>query len=289
MGALTTGGRSADDVENALGARCDIAVWRPEFLAHVAELGETTLLKPRVHVKYDTGMGRLGERDPEVVSRPRSASRPTTSASSWPGLWTHFATADEPDSEFFDEQLARFRELAQPLKEEHPELMLHAANSAATLRDLASHLDMVRCGIAIYGLDPFHEDPAERELEPALELRSYVAAVKRFREGDSAGYGRTWRAPRDTWVGVLPIGYGDGVRRGLSNNADVLVGGRRYPLVGTVSMDNITIDLGPETDVEPGALAVLIGAQGDERILAEEVARRLDTINYEVTTGICRA
>ena len=145
---------------------------------------------------------------------------------------------------------------------------------------------MVRCGIAIYGLDPFHEDPARRDLEPALELRSYVAAVKRFRAGESAGYGRTWRAPRDTWVGVLPIGYGDGVRRGLGNNADVLVGGRRHPLVGTVSMDNITIDLGPETDVEPGAPAVLIGSQGEERILAEEVARRLETINYEVTTGI---
>jgi alanine racemase len=285
MGALTTGGGSADDVEQALEARCDIAVWRPEFLAHVGELGETTLLKPRVHVKYDTGMGRLGERDPEVVRDLVSVAADDERVE-LAGLWTHFATADEPDSEFFDEQLARFRELALPLREEHPELMLHAANSAATLRDLASHLNMVRCGIAIYGLDPFHEDPAGRELEPALELRSYVAAVKRFREGDSAGYGRTWRAPRDTWVGVLPIGYGDGVRRGLSNDADVLVGGRRYPLVGTVSMDNITVDLGPETDVEPGAQAVLIGAQGAQQILAEEVARRLDTINYEVTTGI---
>jgi alanine racemase len=285
MGALTTGGHSADDLENALGARCDITVWRPEFLAHVAELGETTLLRPRVHVKYDTGMGRLGERDPEVV-RDLVRVAAEDERVELAGLWTHFATADEPESEFFDEQLDRFRELAVPLKEEHPGLMLHAANSAATLRGPASHLDMVRCGIAIYGLDPFQQDPAERELEPALELRSHVAAVKRFREGDSAGYGRTWRAPRDTWVGVLPIGYGDGVRRALSNNADVLVSGRRYPLVGTVSMDNITIDLGPQTDVEPGAPAVLIGSQGNERILAEEVARRLDTINYEVTTGI---
>jgi alanine racemase len=145
---------------------------------------------------------------------------------------------------------------------------------------------MVRCGIAIYGLDPFHRDAAEHGLEPALELRSYVADVKRFEAGVSAGYGRTWRAPEDTWVGVLPIGYGDGVRRGLSNNAEVLVDGRRYPLVGTVSMDNITIDLGPETGVEPGTPAVLIGSQGGERILAEEVAARLDTINYEVTSGI---
>ncbi len=119
-----------------------------------------------------------------------------------------------------------------------------------------------------------------------LQLHSYVADVKRFPAGASAGYGRTWRAPADTYVGVLPIGYGDGVRRGLSNDAEVLVGGRRYPLVGTVSMDNVTIDLGPETEVAAGEEAVLIGAQGGERILAEEVGRRLDTINYEVTCGI---
>ena len=285
MGALTTGGASPDDLENALGARCDITVWRPEFLAHVGELGERALHRPRIHVKYDTGMGRLGARDPEVV-RQMVRDAATDDRVELVGLWTHFATADEPESDFFNAQLARFRDLALPLKEEHPSLLLHAANSAATLREAGSHFDMVRCGIAIYGLDPFHEDPAKRDLEPALELRSHVADVKRFEKGASAGYGQTWQAPRDTWVGVIPIGYGDGVRRGLSNNAEVLVGGRRYPLVGTVSMDNITIDLGPETDVEPGAPAVLIGSQGQERILAEEVARRLDTINYEVTTGI---
>jgi alanine racemase len=280
MGALT-----AADLHDAIEDGCDVAVWRPEFLAEVANAGKEHGVKPRVHVKYDTGMGRLGERDPEAVQElVREAA--ADDRVELVGLWTHFATADEPESRFFDEQLARFRRLALPLKREHSSLVLHAANSAATLREPDSHLDMVRCGIAIYGLDPFHEDPSLRGLEPALELRSYVAAVKRFEEGDSVGYGQRWRAPRDTWVGVLPIGYGDGVRRALSNNADVLVRGRRYPLVGTVSMDNVTIDLGPETSVEPGVPAVLIGAQGDERILAEEVARRMDTINYEVTTGI---
>ncbi len=113
-----------------------------------------------------------------------------------------------------------------------------------------------------------------------------MADVKRFEAGASAGYGRTWRAPEDTWVGVLPIGYGDGVRRALSDNGEVLVRGRRRPIVGTVSMDNLTIDLGPETDVESGDEAVLIGRQGSDRILAEELARRLETINYEITTGI---
>jgi alanine racemase len=238
-----------------------------------------------VHVKYDTGMGRLGERDPGAVEALAEAAE-AAGAVELTALWTHFATADELDSDFFGEQLGRFSDLAARLRTRHPELMLHAANSAATLRDPASHFDMVRCGIAIYGLDPFNSDPAEHGLEPALELRSYVADVKRFEPGASAGYGRTWLAEDSTCVGVVPIGYGDGVRRGLSNNADVLVGGRRRPLVGTVSMDNVTIDLGPETDVAPGDPAVLIGAQGEERILAEDIARRLETINYEVTCGI---
>jgi len=145
---------------------------------------------------------------------------------------------------------------------------------------------MVRCGVAVYGLDPFQDDPAERGLEPALTLESYVAAVKRFEPGTSAGYGRTWTARQETTVGVLPIGYGDGWRRGLSNRAEVLVGGRRRPLVGTVSMDNVAVDLGPDAETVEGEPAVLIGAQGAERILCEEVARSLGTINYEVTCGL---
>jgi alanine racemase len=113
-----------------------------------------------------------------------------------------------------------------------------------------------------------------------------VADVKRLSAGASVGYGQTWRAPVETSIAVLPLGYGDGVRRGLSNDADVLIRGRRHPLVGTVSMDNVTVDLGPGSDVERGDEAVLIGTQGEERILAEELARRLDTINYEITCGI---
>ncbi len=134
-------------------------------------------------------------------------------------------------------------------------------------------------------MDPFQQDPAAHGLEPALALVSYVAEVKDAEPGQSAGYGRRFVAERPTRIGTLPIGYGDGVRRALTNNADVLVEGRRVPLIGTVSMDNITVDFG-DSRAEPGAEAVLIGAQGGERILAEEWARRLGTINYEVTCGI---
>jgi alanine racemase len=282
---LTMGALTETELDIALEAPSDIAVWRPDQAELAAARGAERGVRPRVHVKYDSGMGRLGQRDADVVLRlveTVAADERLELA----GFWTHFATADEPDSRFFDEQLERFGTLVERVRADHPGVLVHAANSAATLRDPASHFDMVRCGIAVYGLDPFQGDPFERDLEPALELRSYVADVKRFAAGDSAGYGRRWRAPAETHVGVLPIGYGDGVRRGLTNKADVLVEGHRVPLVGTVSMDNVTVDLGPTTQVSPGATATLIGAQGDERILCEEMARHLDTINYEVTCGI---
>jgi alanine racemase len=280
MGALTV-----QELRTALDARADVAVWREGFRRACSQVAGENGRMARVHVKLDTGMGRLGERDPDTLIELARACVDDQRLDV-AGVWTHFATADEEGDAYLEEQLAAFAPIAEAVRELAADCTAHAANSAATLRDAATHFDMVRCGIAVYGLDPFGRDPAERGLEPALELHSYVADVKRFEGGASAGYGRTWRASEDTWVGVLPIGYGDGVRRGLSNNAEVLVGGRRYPLVGTVSMDNITIDLGPETEVEPGAPAVLIGGQGSERILTEEVATRLDTINYEVTCGI---
>ena len=231
-----------------------------------------------MHVKLDTGMGRLGTKDVELAGSllgPRVA-----------GVMTHFATADEPGDDLFPEQLERFTEFVEVARREAPEAVVHAANSAATFRDPAAHFDMVRCGVAIYGLDPSQGDPRERGLEPALTLESWVAALRRFEPGDGAGYGRRWRAAEPTWVATIPIGYGDGWRRGLSNDCDVLIRGRRYPLVGTVSMDNVTVDVGPDPAVAIGDPVVLIGEQGEERILAEEVAGRLDTINYEVTCGL---
>jgi alanine racemase len=282
---LTMGALAPEELDTALEAGSELAVWRHGFLDLVAERARAYGRPARIHVKYDSGMGRLGNRDAaEVLALLRAcAESPDLEPV---GVWTHFATADEPGSDFFEEQLGRFAALAASAKEEFPAILAHAANSAALFRDARSHFDMARCGVAVYGLDPFQGDPGERGLRPALSLRSYVADVKRFEPGDSAGYGQAWRAERETCVGVLPLGYGDGVRRGLSNNAEVLVGGRRRPLVGTVSMDNVTVDLGPDTDVEPGAEAVLIGAQGDEAILAEELAERLGTINYEITCGI---
>jgi alanine racemase len=262
MGALT-----APELKAAIEANADVVAWTEE-IAQAA---------PRIHVKLDTGMGRLGTTDRDLALK--LAARPNAV-----GLMTHFATADDPESHLFNAQLEAFAAFVQGVN--RPELTAHAANSAATLRDPASHLDMVRCGIAIYGLDPFGEDPGDHDLEPALSLMSWVASIRRVEAGEGVGYGRVWRADEPTWVATVPIGYGDGWRRGLTNDCDVLIRGRRHPLVGAVSMDNIAVALGGDSDVEVGDEVVLIGSQGGERILAEEVARRLGTINYEVTTGL---
>ena len=198
---------------------------------------------------------------------------------------SHFATADELEDDFFAEQLGRFRAWAEPLRARHPGVLLHTANSAATLRDPASHYDLVRTGIAIYGMDPFGEDPAARGLEPALTLRSYVAEVKPMRAGRERRLRAALRRRGCVGIATVPVGYGDGWRRALSG-AHGLVGGRRVPIAGTVSMDNVTLDLGAGGRRQVGDEVVLIGAQGDERILAEEVAARLGTINYEVTCAL---
>jgi alanine racemase len=198
---------------------------------------------------------------------------------------THFASADE-DPEFTALQLSRFEPFVAALRSRRPGIVAHAANSAATLRFAASHLDLVRCGIAVYGCDPMNDDPSLHGLEPALELTSYVAAVKAAAPGESAGYGRRWVAQTETWLGTVPVGYADGIRRALTNNCEVLIGGRRYPLVGTVSMDNITVEVGEPDAVRCGDLVTIIGADGSERVTAEELARRIGTINYEITCGI---
>jgi alanine racemase len=280
---LVMGALSDQELADALDVDAEVVVWREQCLKAVAAAGGG-----RVHVKFDSGMGRLGTRDDAEATRVVHEAR-RIPAIELVGVMTHFATADDLDDEgFFTRQLVRFGNWARTMKREQPDLVVHAANSAATLRDREAHFDMVRCGIAVYGMDPYGRDPAVRGLEPAMELSSYVAEVKACAAGESIGYGRRFTAENDTYIGVLPIGYGDGWRRGLSNNADVLVGGRRHPLVGTVSMDNITVDLGPDPVAMKlrGERAILIGFQRAERITAEEVARRLETINYEVTCAI---
>jgi alanine racemase len=285
MGALS----DREEIERAVELRADIVVWRERSVALASEAAGIVSGVARVHVKLDTGMGRLGTRDRAEASRVLAAAA-AASGVQLVGVMTHFATADIPDDEgFFEQQLAAFADWSGAVRAEHPDVLVHAANSAALLRaPHSARFDMARCGIAIYGLDPFNRDPFAHDLSPALTLSSYVAEVKPCRGSESTGYGRRYVADHDTHLGVLPIGYGDGFRRALSGNADVLIAGSRLPLVGTISMDNVAVDLGPDPAAFElcGAEVVLIGSSGPERITAEELAERMDTINYEITCGL---
>jgi alanine racemase len=220
-----------------------------------------------VHLKVDTGMGRWGMTPAEALAVPREQVV---------GVMSHLATADEPDETFAREQIARFRDVAEAF----PGVTAHLANSAATLRFPESRFHAVRCGLALYGLSPFGDDPAAQGLEPVLSWRSYVAQARTLDPGESTGYGRRFVAEEPTRVGIVPVGYADGFRRGLTGT-EVLVAGRRRRVVGTISMDSFAVEL---ADDPAGAEVTLLG----DGVLAEEHARVLRTINYEITTGLNR-
>jgi alanine racemase len=282
---LVLGAISSEELPVVLAANAEVVAWTERFARELAAAAPAAA-PVNVHLKLDSGMGRLGTRDSAEALAVAESVRSAQPALRLTGVMTHLATADG-DLEFAAAQLAVFAPFAAELQRRYGRLRVHAANSAATLRVPGSHFDMVRCGIALYGCDPMNGDPDATGLEQAMELSSYVAAVKRAEAGDSVGYGRRFIAQRSTWIATMPIGYADGVRRGLTNNCDVLIKGRRFPLVGTVSMDNITADLGPsEPVVAVGAPAILIGRSGQQRQTVEDIARRLGTINHEVLCGI---
>jgi len=218
-----------------------------------------------VHVKIDTGMGRWGTAELPAPTRDVV------------GVMTHLATADT-DADFAHRQIQRFREAAASL----PGVTRHAANSAAALRLPESRLDAARCGIAVYGLSPFGTDPAEDGLEPVLSWRSELAHVKTLAAGESTGYGRRFVAERDTWIGIVPVGYADGFRRDLTGT-EVLVDGERRRVVGTVSMDALAVELA--RPLPAGTEVVIVG----DGLLLEEHARVAETITYELACGLDRA
>ena len=251
---LVMGPLRAREAEGALRNRLEVT-------AHSGDL-------PRglpVHLKVDTGMGRWGMSSEEALRAPREGVV---------GLMTHLATADEEDESFARQQLERFGDLAG----QFDGVVHHAANSAAALRFPEARYDAVRCGVALYGLSPYGDDPAAHGLEPVLSWRSHVALVKTLAPGESTGYGRRFVAERAARIGLVPVGYGDGFRRGLTG-AEILVGGKRRRVVGSISMDAFAVELEDEPE---GTEVTLIG----NGLLVEEHARRLGTINYEVTCGI---
>jgi alanine racemase len=242
-----------------------------------------------VHLKFDSGMHRVGA-DRETLIRIAHAVM-AAPALHLEGLFTHLAVADEPDDPFTARQVAAFEGVIAALADDGIGAPLrHLANSAGALWHPRARQRMVRAGIAIYGLPPatrLRADPAVRSLRPALALKALVSFVQEVAAGEGVSYGLRYRLPERSVVATVPVGYGDGVPRRLSEvGGEVLIGGRRRPIAGTVTMDQLMVDCGPGADVRPGDEVVLLGRQGEDEVSAWEWADRLGTIAYEVTCAL---
>ncbi|MBN2306070.1 MAG: alanine racemase, partial [Anaerolineae bacterium] len=238
-----------------------------------------------VHVKVDTGMGRFGLLPGEVV--PFFDLLAKLPGLEIEGIYSHFSVADSADKTYTHQQFGIFTDVLQQLAAAGRHIPVrHIANSAATLDLPAMHLDAVRVGIALYGLYPSDEVGPVVPLQPALALKSRVARVRTLPAGSSISYGRTYITPRAMPVALIPVGYGDGYHRLLSNRGAVLINGQRAPIIGRVCMDQFVVDVSLVESVRVDDPVVLIGRQGAACIRAEEVARWAETINYEVTTAL---
>lgn len=259
------------------------AVVSREFAVSLSRAAMRAERTAAYHLKVDTGMNRIGVRAEEAGDA--AAWLRDMPGLAFEGVFTHFATADVPGDWEFTRQEQRFATALDEIRSEwvRPALV-HAANSAATILHGSTHHDMVRCGIAIYGLHPSAATYGAIELVPAMSVKARVSQVKRVGLGEGVSYGFTWHAGGPTTIATLPVGYADGVHRILSNKMSVLIGGRRCPQVGRICMDQLMVEV-PGGAVQVGDEAVLVGQQGDSFIGMDEQADLAGTINYELACG----
>jgi alanine racemase len=278
LGPLT-----APQIAVALDHDITIGVPGPEELQAACEVAADRDVA--VHLKLDSGMGRMGvtkDELPQAIEMIRATPRLRID-----GIYTHFANADVDGDPFTETQLINFNRMLATLRGAGIDAPLHhSANSGATLRGIITPGDWVRCGIALYGPEPI--DRRGIRLEPVLHWRTEIVRLKELPAGHAIGYGTTFHTKRASRIATVPVGYADGYSRALSNKGEVLVHGQRAPIVGRVSMDLVTIDV---TDIPAAALGdevILIGRQGEEIITAEELATKTDTISYEVFCRIAK-
>ncbi len=273
-----------DDLPQALGAGMAFTVGDVLSITHLQEAAAEAGVVAVAHLKLDTGMRRIGADPGDAVHLARLiTSHPHTSLG---GLYTHLPVSDVASgNEFTRQQFVALEEAAHEVSAAvGPLTLVHAANSGAVLGHDLGATTMVRAGIMVYGSYPDPTMSHAHSLEPVARWTSRLAFVKKVAAGETVGYGRTWTAPQDTWVGTVNVGYGDGYSRLLSNRGRMLINGRSHPIVGRVCMDQTMIDLGPEDPtVHVGDEVVLMGRSGQQHITVEEIADLMGTISYEVT------
>ncbi|WP_037176881.1 alanine racemase [Rhodococcus sp. UNC363MFTsu5.1] len=276
------------DFTAAIAAGIELSVSSPRHLRSVVAAARTLGSTATVSLKVDTGLGRNGVSPLELDDTLRDLARAEAEgAVRLRGIFSHLAHADQPHHPVIDTQAARLEHAVAEAKRVglRPEVV-HLANSAAVLTRPDLRFDMVRPGIAIYGLSPVPE-LGGFGLRPAMTLRARVALVKKIAAGEGVSYGHTWIAPRDTTVALLPVGYADGIPRALGGRFEVQIGGRRHPQIGRVCMDQVVVDLGPDpAGIAEGDVAVLFGSGDEGEPVAQDWADALDTIHYEVVTGV---
>ena len=269
-----------------IGARLTIfTLEQGEALAAVAkEMG----VQAKVHIKIETGMGRIGFW-PDDEAMEDICTLASMKSLKLEGIFTHFARADEKDDAHWQEQMELFEDCLETLLEEGLIFsVVHCANTAAAMRDSESRMDMIRVGIGLYGLYPsaVAKDWSAVDLEPALQWKSVLSHVKTVPKGYGVSYGHDWFAFRETRVGTVPLGYADGYSRVLENKAAVLIGGIKVPVIGRICMDQMMVDLSEVPEAMPGDEVVLIGKQGKEEMSADELAGRMGTSCYETVNMI---
>ena len=270
----------------------------PHFLLHQVDITVSSLSKldqverwalhlgctARIHIKLDTGMGRIGTRASSAL--PMIEAALLSKNCQLIGIFSHFACADDPHDQMnvlqlerFEEGIGHFEKLGAPIP------MRHIANSGAILHHPKTFFDMVRPGILLYGIQPDAKSLVELELKRSLSLKAKTVFQKGMRKGQTVSYGATWKAPKNTWISTLPIGYGDGFMRSLSGKAEIIYEGKRFPVVGKICMDQMMIE-SPEECLPNDAEVTLIGLNGGEMITVENLADKAHTIPYEILTHL---
>ena len=281
---LVFGGLLESQVPHFLLHQIDITVSSLSKLEQVDRCALHLGCKARIHIKLDTGMGRIGTR--ASTAQPMIEAALLSKNCQLIGIFSHFACADDPHDKMTALQLERFEEgIGYFEKLNAPIPMRHLANSGAILHHPKSFFDMVRPGILLYGVQPDSKSHVKLELKRSLTLKAKTVFQKGMLKGQTVSYGATWKASKNTWISTLPIGYGDGFMRGLSGKAEVLYDGKKFPVVGKICMDQMMIE-SPEMSVPNDAEMTLIGRSGEEMITVEHLAEQAQTIPYEILTNL---